>query len=104
MKSSKDTQKKRANDLLLDVPIEGESGNSKKKQKKHTGKEEKLAYIVDIKALKNSLTCDRLMVIPTKVNNHLKKQQNDFSNVSMCMYHEKFVMCITTILRLIRMN
>jgi len=91
MKSSKETPKKKANDLLPDVPIEGESGNAKKKQRQHTGKEEKLAYIVDteVETLKNNVACDRLMVIPTKVTNHLKKLPNEFSNVSMCMYHEK---------------
>ena len=89
MKSSKDTQKKRASEFIPEIPLEEPNDNSKKKQKKDTGKEEKLLYVVDIEALKKTLTCDRLMVIPTQVHKHSQKQRNDFSNVSMCMYHEK---------------
>ena len=88
--SLKETTTKKATDSLPDKSVEQTRETSKKKQKNCAEFEENLNYIEDVESVK-CLGSDKLMVIPTKgISDQLKTQiQNNFSNVSLCMYHER---------------
>jgi len=88
--SSKETTTTKATNSLADESVKEPREASKKKQKKCAEFEETLDYIKDIESVKR-LGSDKLMVIPTKgISDQLKTQiLNTFSNVSLCMYHEK---------------
>ena len=88
--SLKETTTKKATDSLPDKSVEQTRETSKMKQKNCAEFEENLNYIEDVESVK-CLGSDKLMVIPTKgMSDQLKTQiQNNFSNVSLCMYHER---------------